>query len=828
MATYYWVGGAGTWDGTDTTHWATSSGGAGGAGVPTSADDVVFDSASNATAYSVTVGGFVGAGSITGTTATVTSITQGTIAVGQSFNYNNSTPTSAYSVSALGSGSGGIGTYTIAGGINGSGLAVTLYTNVPVCKNITVAGPTSGNVTFSGAGWIYIYGSLSFPSTGLTWSHTGPIWFASTTTGNTITTNGVTLGSGFVTFYGSGGSWTLGSAYTSTSSVYFQQGTFSTGNFNLSITAFTSNATASTRSISFGSSTITMNGASALTFDASGLTFNAGTSTINCSASSPTFTGAGQTFYNVNFTATTIGTAIIDSNTFNNLNISSVTGISYKAILLSGNITVNGTLTLGTSASATTRMWVYSNTRGTQRTITANAIASLYAIDFNDIVAAGTSISGGNWSGTSIGIGGNNSNITGSTAKTVYYSLAAGGNWTSTAWATSSGGTPAVINYPLAQDIAIIDNNSVTSGNIITMDSNWWVGTIDFTSRTTAMTFATGVTLPQIYGDFKLSSSITFTGTGTLNFNGYNKTQTITSAALSYGQIISINAPLSTITLSDNLTSTNTTGTSLTQGTLNLNNNTLSTGLFSSNNTNVRALKMGTGTITLTGTGSIWNATTSTNFTVTPESSNIIVSDTSATAKTFAGGGLTYNNLTIAGGAGGAPITFTGSNKFNTFSATNTTGFTITFTAGTTTTVNNWNITGTSGNIVTLGSSTTSAYTIAKTGTNVFSGRYLNISYMTASPTTFSAFNSTNGGNNTGVTFDAAGTYGRISSTGTLYVPPLSTVFDEVTQSSISTTKPAFYASQFDEVTNPGVPIRYLNTGIVQTQGIIDEITGIN
>ena len=31
MATYYWVGGSGTWDGSSTTHWATSSGGAGGA-----------------------------------------------------------------------------------------------------------------------------------------------------------------------------------------------------------------------------------------------------------------------------------------------------------------------------------------------------------------------------------------------------------------------------------------------------------------------------------------------------------------------------------------------------------------------------------------------------------------------------------------------------------------------------------------------------------------------------------------------------------------------------------------------------------------------------
>lgn len=43
MATYYWVGGSGTWDGTSTARWSTTSGGAGGAGVPTSADDARFD-----------------------------------------------------------------------------------------------------------------------------------------------------------------------------------------------------------------------------------------------------------------------------------------------------------------------------------------------------------------------------------------------------------------------------------------------------------------------------------------------------------------------------------------------------------------------------------------------------------------------------------------------------------------------------------------------------------------------------------------------------------------------------------------------------------------
>lgn len=45
MATYYWVGGTGNWG--NSTMWSLSSGGAGGAGVPLSSDDVVFDANSD-------------------------------------------------------------------------------------------------------------------------------------------------------------------------------------------------------------------------------------------------------------------------------------------------------------------------------------------------------------------------------------------------------------------------------------------------------------------------------------------------------------------------------------------------------------------------------------------------------------------------------------------------------------------------------------------------------------------------------------------------------------------------------------------------------------
>ena len=55
MATYYWVGGSGTWDTVSTANWSLTSGGAGGAGVPTIVDDVVFDGLSGTAINTVTI-----------------------------------------------------------------------------------------------------------------------------------------------------------------------------------------------------------------------------------------------------------------------------------------------------------------------------------------------------------------------------------------------------------------------------------------------------------------------------------------------------------------------------------------------------------------------------------------------------------------------------------------------------------------------------------------------------------------------------------------------------------------------------------------------------
>lgn len=57
MSDRYWIGGNGTWDGSSTTHWSLTTGGSSGASVPSSSDNVFFDSSSGSP--SVTVGATV-------------------------------------------------------------------------------------------------------------------------------------------------------------------------------------------------------------------------------------------------------------------------------------------------------------------------------------------------------------------------------------------------------------------------------------------------------------------------------------------------------------------------------------------------------------------------------------------------------------------------------------------------------------------------------------------------------------------------------------------------------------------------------------------------
>ena len=578
MANRYWVLGTGTWDSTSTTNWSTSSGGAGGASVPTASDNVFFDANSNVLATAFTV---------------------------------------------------------------------TMADTPRVCNDFLASG-LDGTMTLAGTSiGLTVSGSLTFQATNFTRTYTGTTTFNATTTGKTVTTNGVAFGNP-VTFDGVGGGWTLGSAINMGSqALNIINGTFDTsssGNYAVS-TGQLSSSNTNVRTINLNASTITSSGFITLT-TTTNLTFNAGTSTINNSGSIPTFAGGGLTYYNVAFTSTgLIGAAsITGANTFNDLTITGRTTVGIGVLSLSANQTINGTLTVSAGTASAYRMQISSDTIGITRTLTCAAV-SLTDVDFRDITIAGAASPA---SGTRLGDAKGNSGITFDAAKTVYYAQTGSANWGTAgslgAWSISSGGSPNGNRFPLAQDTAVFPAATYpASGSTTTINAAYNIGTIDMSLRTSnTMTLANGSNAISVFGNWINGTGITLSGTGLLNFAG-RTAQQITSAVKTFTQPITINSPSGSVTLQDALTTGTGVTTTLIQGTLDIQSYTLSTGLFSSTNSNTRTIAFGTGNIECTGTGTVWTTATTTGLTTTG-TQVVNVTSTGSTAITVIAGSLSEAN----------------------------------------------------------------------------------------------------------------------------------------------------------------------------------------
>lgn len=587
--TLYWVGGTGNWS--NTARWSLSSGGAGGQAIPTSLDNVIFDSASNATAYTVTIDA------------------------------------------------------------------------ISRCNQLTIAAPASGNVTLTGTSALICHGNVTLPATGLTRTFTGTITLSGSTTGKTFTTNGVALQS-TITVNGVGCGWTLGSALDTTgNSLTITNGSFDTGNYTISTIGLISSSNSNTRSITLGSSTITLsNNNGTTTFsDARNLTFNAGTSQINISPAGHTINGGGLTFNNVSFTNTAINTATITgTNTFNNLTVAGRTSAGLANLSINANQTINGTLTLSAGTDATMRTFVRSDTLGTTRTLTCNAVSAT-DVDFRDITIAGSAAP---VSGTRLGDCRGNTGITFPAPKTVYFRATGTSNWGSGgSWSLTNGGTAVSTAFPLAQDTGVFTTTYPSSGSTVTINAAYNIGTVDMSARTNAMTLANGSNIPAIYGDWINGAGTTVTGTGALAFANRG-TQTLTSAGKTFPQAITINCPGGSIVLQDNFTTSSASTQSLLVlfGTFNANNFNFTTsgGVDLSSGTQVRGVNIGSGTWTLGGSGTAWGAGTPTNLTVTGTGT---IKTSSVSAKTFAGGDLSYSGITLDN-SGAGTLTITGNNSF--------------------------------------------------------------------------------------------------------------------------------------------------------------------
>jgi hypothetical protein len=277
------------------------------------------------------------------------------------------------------------------------------------------------------------------------------------------------------------------------------------------------------------------------------------------------------------------------------------------------------------------------------------------------------------------------------------------GNWdasTTTHWSASTGGVGGS-TVPTSADDVFLDGSS--GAGTVTMTATANVNSLNCTSYTGTLVqgnfgLLIGSSTPGASNiALKLVSGMTYTPptlTNQIQFLSTSATvQTIDFGSQQTADV-NINGAGGSWRLVSGHTQNATTRTFfLTNGTIDTNDQTCSWGIFSSNVSNTRTLTPGASNINITGlTGTLWDVTTATNFTLTANTSTITFTGISSSTKTFSGGGKTYNILSYtAVGATGA-LVISGANTFNTLNVGS--GRVLTLPSSTITTVSNWNVTG--------------------------------------------------------------------------------------------------------------------------------------
>jgi len=554
-------------------------------------------------------------------------------------------------------------------------------------------------------------------------------WDASDTTHWSATSGGaggasVPGTSDTVTFDGSSGGGTV--TITATQSVTSITGGAFTGTLNtngqsITISGAFNFSGSGVRTLTLGASTITCGQWNIAII--TNLTFNANTSTITQSIlAGSIFLGGGLTYSIVTLSPTATGVAnqITGDNTFSTLSITPEASKTHY-FTISGNQVISGTLTINGNSSIN-RVLISSNTIGTSRTLTA-ATVSVTNADFRDITGAGA----GSWNLSAItglsGDCGGNSGITFTTPANQHWLNVNGGSWSTAANWTS--------RVPLPQDDVFMDCAFGTS-KTVTQDMPRVGKSIDWTGATwtTALIWAMSAAT-SVFGSLTLISGLTLSGSSTYTFEGRGS-YTLDTKGINFARSLTLNAPTGTLTLQENLSKTGITSATLTitNGTFDANNKDI---LYPSYSFTGGTLIMGSGTFTVTGAGNTWNCT---NTTITAGTSTIKFTDSTNNDCGFIGGSKIYNKLWFDRGASVNSLTIFGSNTFAEFKDTGTVAHSILFTAGTTQTIATFNVNGSSGNVITINSTTTGTHALVKAGGGTVSCDYLNIQHSVATPAT--------------------------------------------------------------------------------------------
>ncbi|MBV5344051.1 MAG: hypothetical protein JZU63_00155, partial [Rhodoferax sp.] len=258
-------------------------------------------------------------------------------------------------------------------------------------------------------------------------------------------------------------------------------------------------------------------------------------------------TASDNAIFDANSGAAHYTVTVTDNATCANLTFTPVAVDGVTEFAVGTGFVIAGTFsTSGTQGNR--RAWFRSSTYGLLRDMQIATIGTVTDVDFRDIRVTGA---GGTLTGTRIGDLRGNLGITSSRSKNVYWNLAGSQNWSATAWAATSGGTPSTDNFPLAQDTAVFDNTGSVTGTITFNAAIQYCGSIDMSARTSAMTIVNATNF-TVYGNWTFGSGVTMSAGAGFTFSGRN-TQVITSAGKTFNSPAIVDSYGGTVELADAL-----------------------------------------------------------------------------------------------------------------------------------------------------------------------------------------------------------------------------------------------------------------------------------
>jgi hypothetical protein len=599
MANRYWVGGTNQWNSTSTAYWSATSGGAGGASVPTAADSVFFDQPGT---YTVSLGGTVGLNCLDIT------VSAGTV----TFDTGGSSPS-----------------FTIAG--NMSLIAGTVWTAInsitfnptaATIKTITTNGTVlNANVTNGNAGTLALGSALTIGSNRSFNLNSGTLdlnGFTLTTTffdSTTANTRSIAFGSSNIVIANNTNGTSGGSLNVTTGTTFSCTGTGGfTAPANLSGTFACSTLVAGAPNLTF-----TGTGTAAQTLSGTFGNLDFGTTAFNPGTTSLTLRGlalsAGGTF--TNLTPTITGTGILNGR---------------------GNTTLPA-ITINSVANTTTLTGAFSLTPTGTFTFTSGTL-NLNGFDLTTGVFTAPSSAA-----RSITFGSNNIKLATTTAGQTNLSMGSAANFT----CTGTGGFTATADITRTFSFATATWPSVDNApNLTFTGTGSAVQTITDTSYFRTVDFGTTAFDPgttSIYvKNIILSSSGTYTGLLPI----MNSAGTILSRGKSIRGLTINAANTDVITLLDDLTVSGVSAatTTLTNGTLDLNGFTLTTAQFSSTTSQVRSIIFGSSNIIVQSSG-----TYSANMLDMANITNFTWTGTGKFVLAMSGGGVRTLNIGTSSGA---------------------------------------------------------------------------------------------------------------------------------------------------------------------------------